>query len=125
MRDRIGYLPFDLADALRHALTDGERAALAHGNGLWKLERMMEQAFATGYDQGWTRAYQAGHSDRRDVTPGNGVHDLLAVVRAAGGYVEVTPEQIAAPGRVSVNHLTSGAVEFVTHDEKPVGGSDA
>lgn len=116
----VRYLPRDIAAALQHELTDGQRAALGHGDGLFRIQRLLESAYASGYDEGHRRGrdegYQHGRNDRDPVAP----HMLLAVLRATGladgDATVVTAEQIGKPGSVSVNQLTDGTTELVIHE---------
>jgi hypothetical protein len=123
-RNPIRYLPANLADSLRFELPDRVRAAVG-SDGIWKIERLLESAFAAGYEQGWSRAYQGGRIDAQEAKPGAFEAHLLAVLRAVAEHypaVEVTPEQLGTAGRVQVNNLTSGNTEFVAVNPKPLAG---
>lgn len=66
----IRYLPRSISDELRYGLGDDTLSVLDPGDGLWKVERLLERAFAEGYDEGYSRGRQDGyHHGRVDWKP--------------------------------------------------------
>lgn len=70
MGDSVRYLPRDLHERLRFVLSEAALAALDYGDGVWKLERLLEKAFAAGYEDGYGRGRGAGYEHgRHDAKP--------------------------------------------------------